>query len=680
MYIDVILPLHLDSLFTYRLPKTSTDNNKSMPRIQRGMRVLVPFGTNKTYIAIVVNIHEKHSGQYAIKNVIDVLDEKPILTSQQFHLWQWISDYYISSLGDIYTAAVPSEMKTVEGYKRYLRRTAKQGDQKNIFYESKSTDIQPLNNFQEKAYTEIKDSFSKHNVTLLHGVTSSGKTEIYIHLIEEELKKGKQVLYILPEIALTVQIMQRLQKVFGERLGIYHSKYSDSERTAVWHKQLSSQPYDIILGVRSSVFLPFSNLGLVIIDEEHEASFKQQDPAPRYHARSVAVVLADMYKAKTLLGTATPSMESYYNVISGKYGLVVLSHRHKDIQMPEIKVVDIKDLKHRKMMNGPFSPQLIESINNALAAEQQVILFQNRRGFAPTLICKECGWRPKCSGCDVSLTYHKKSDSLTCHYCGHTYKISEICPECGGTKFIDKGFGTEKIEDYVIKLFPKAKVARMDLDTTKTRSAYENIISDFSNGNTNLLIGTQMVSKGLDFDKVGVVGILNADAMLNYPDFRAYEHAFMMMCQVSGRAGRKEQRGEVILQTMSPEMPLITQVVNNDYDTYFKAMLAERKMFHYPPFTHLIYIFIKHKKEIIADTAAIELSGRLKNIFGERVLGPDKPFIARTKNYYIRKIVLKLENTLSVSKIRKQLLSTQQELLTDSRYNSINIYCDVDPL
>ncbi len=439
--------------------------------------------------------------------------------------------------------------------------------------------IKPLSLAQQDAYNGILMQMMKKDVVLLHGVTSSGKTEIYIHLIRKAIEEHKQVLYLLPEIALTVQIMERLHRVFGDRLGIYHSKYSDAERVEIWQKQLSDHPYDVILGARSAVFLPFKNLGLVIIDEEHETSFKQQDPAPRYHARSAAIVLAKMYGAKTLLGTATPSMESYYNAQQGKYGLVELKTRYKGIQLPEIQVVDVKDLRHRKMMSGPFSPQLLAAVREALKNGQQAILFQNRRGFAPMVECKVCGWVPKCKNCDVSLTLHKSINLLTCHYCGYTYPVPTECPNCGSTEIMGRGFGTEKIEDQIAEIFPEAKIARMDLDTTRTRNAYERLIADFSEGRTNLLIGTQMVSKGLDFDKVSVVGILNADSMLNYPDFRAYEHAFMMMAQVSGRAGRKGKRGLVILQTKNPTLPVIGQVVHNDYEGLYQGYPGGEKNF-----------------------------------------------------------------------------------------------------
>ncbi|MBF1627258.1 MAG: primosomal protein N', partial [Prevotella sp.] len=509
----------------------------------------------------------------------------------------------------------------------------------------------------------------------------SGKTEIYIHLIQKAINEHKQVLYLLPEIALTVQITERLKAVFGNRLGIYHSKYSDAERVEIWKKQLSSNPYDVILGARSAVFLPFHRLGLVIIDEEHEQSFKQQDPAPRYHARSAAIVLAQMYAgAKTLLGTATPSMESYYNAKQGKYGLVELSRRYKDIQLPSIEVVDMKDLYRRKMVSGPFSPRLLSAVRGALERGEQAILFQNRRGFAPMIECRQCGWVPKCPNCDISLTYHKSMNYLSCHYCGYTMKVPEQCPCCESKDIRGRGYGTEKIEDEIHSIFPEARIARMDLDTTHTRNAYERLINDFSTGKNNLLIGTQMVTKGLDFGKVSVVGILNADSMLNYPDFRAYEQAFMMMSQVSGRAGRKGKRGEVILQTKTPDLPVIQYVVHNDYPTFFKELLDERREFHYPPFYHLVYVYLKHRDENIVNTAGVELGSRLRDIFGARVLGPDKPAVARVKTLSIRKIVLKLENGIDYPRVRQYLRGVLDAMMKDKRYGALQVYYDVDPL
>ena len=541
--------------------------------------------------------------------------------------------------------------------------------------------VNPLNEHQQRAYHSILENFQSKNVCLLHGITASGKTEVYIHLIEETIRQGKQVLYLLPEIALTAQITERLQRVFGSRLGIYHSKFPDAERVEIWQKQLKPEGhYDIILGVRSSVFLPFHNLGLVIVDEEHETTYKQQDPAPRYHARDTAIVLAGMHGAKVLLGTATPSIDTYHNALAGKYGLVQLGERYKDMQLPDIRIVDIKELARKKMMNGPFSPDLLAEVRRALEQHEQVILFQNRRGFAPMVECRVCGWVPKCKNCDVSLTYHKGLNQMTCHYCGATYDVPHLCPACGSVELVNRGFGTEKIEDHIRAVFPDAKVARMDLDTTRSRSAYERIISDFQSGRTHILIGTQMVSKGLDFDHVSVVGILNADTMLNYPDFRAHERAFQLMAQVAGRAGRRDKRGLVILQTKSPELPVIRQVVANDYRAMYDEQTGERTVFHYPPFCRLIYVYLKHRKEEVAAQAANILAAWLRTAFGERVLGPDKPPVGRVQLLFIKKIVIKLDLGMSGSKVRDYLLTAQQRLLADERFRSLTVYYDVDPM
>lgn len=754
-YVDVIVPLPLEGTFTYSVPHNLAE------RVRFGVRVAVTFGASKVHTAIVVRVHQDKPA-FNVKDIVDVIDDQPMLLEQQYQLWQWLSGYYMAPLGDVYNAALPAGLKVEENYKPrtetyidlceplrneqslnvaldLLKRARNQREalmhflrishwetiegtqtaepvvditreelmnvshcsyaviknlvERKILFtyerevgrlndhgEEHLENVKRLNEAQQEAYNQIVFQFLKKNVVLLHGVTSSGKTEIYIHLIKKALEEKKQVLYLLPEIALTVQITSRLRHVFGDKLGIYHSKYSDAERVEIWKKQLSHHPYEVVLGARSAVFLPFQRLGLVIIDEEHETSFKQQDPSPRYHARSAAIVLARMYGAKTLLGTATPSVESYYNACRGKYGLVTLTSRYKDIQLPEIRVVDTKDLQRRKMMTGPFSPPLIAAVNEALKSGQQVILFQNRRGFAPMIECRTCGWVPKCTNCDVSLTMHKSMNLLTCHYCGYTYRIPTACPACGGTDLRGRGYGTEKVEEYVGQLFPEARVARMDLDTTRTRNAYGRIIDDFSSGRTNLLIGTQMVSKGLDFDRVSVVGILNADAMLNYPDFRAYEHAFMMMAQVSGRAGRKGQRGKVFLQTKNKELPIIRQVVENDYQGFYEALLEERRLFSYPPFHRLVYVFLRHRHDEVVESAGIEMGSRLRQGLGERILGPDKPSIARVKNLHIRKIVIKLENGIDQKAVRLYLRTVQQQLLQDKRYAALQVYYDVDPM
>lgn len=541
--------------------------------------------------------------------------------------------------------------------------------------------LNELNVHQQRAFDEIRASFRVKNVCLLHGVTSSGKTEIYIHLIDETVRQGKQVLYLLPEIALTTQITERLKRVFGSRLGIYHSKFPDAERVEVWQKQLSHEPYDIILGVRSSLFLPFQRLGLVIVDEEHENTYKQQDPAPRYHARNAAIVLASMCGAKTLLGTATPSVESWYNATEGgKYALVELKERYKEIQLPEIIPVDIKELQRKKRMNGPFSPLLLQYVREALEQKEQVILFQNRRGFAPMIECHTCGWVPKCKNCDVSLTYHKGLNQLTCHYCGYTQPVPRQCPACEGVDLRNRGFGTEKIEDDVKAIFPEARVARMDLDTTRTRTAYERIIHDFQQGRTDILIGTQMVSKGLDFDHVSVVGILNADSMMNYPDFRAYERAFQLMAQVAGRAGRKNKRGRVVLQTKSIDHPIIPQVMHNDFEGMVAGQLAERQLFRYPPYYRLVYVYLKHRNEQLLDVMAQTMAAKLRAVFGARVLGPDKPPVARIQTLFIRKIVLKIETNAPMARARQLLVQVQQEMVAEDRFKSLIVYYDVDPM
>lgn len=755
IYADIILPLPLDSLFTYSVPDSLAG------RVGQGIRVLVPFGKSKTYVGLVVRTHN-NKPDFNVKDISTVMDDAPVVNAVQLELWRWMADYYLSSVGDVMNAALPSGLKSEDGYTAktetyvslapeyhserairvaldVLKRATAQlkvfetfltlshwdtisGDtcaepvaevsRDELMNETHSTSavfrnlvvrkflntyereigrlnnagephpelIKPLNEAQQTAYNNIVFSFLKKNVVLLHGVTSSGKTEIYIHLIRQAIERRQQVLYLLPEIALTVQIRQRLQRVFGNRLGIYHSKYSDAERVEIWKKQLSAAPYDVILGARSAVLLPFTNLGLVIIDEEHETSFKQQDPAPRYHARSVAIMLARKFGAKVLLGSATPSLESWNNAHTGKFGLVSLMQRYNDIRLPEIEVVDIKDLQRRKMMSGPFSPRLMAAVRKALDNGEQAILFQNRRGFAPMIECRECGWVPHCDKCDVSLTYHKSLGQLTCHYCGTTYTVPEVCPCCGSRNLRGRGYGTEKVEDYVMELFPDARVARMDLDTTRTRNAYERLISDFSAHKTDILIGTQMVSKGLDFDKVSVVGILNADSMLNYPDFRAYEHAFMMMAQVAGRAGRKGKQGLVILQTKSPQLPVITQVVRNDCEGLFADQLEERQAFCYPPFCHLIYVFLKHRDDAVVASASMRLGDILRGWFGSRVLGPDKPSVSKVKTLNIRKIMLKLENGIDLAKVRLYLRKAQAMMGQDAKYRSVQIYFDVDPL
>lgn len=754
-YVDVILPLPLEGTFTYSVPESM------VAQVRMGVRVLVPLGRSKTYTAMAVRLHSEKP-EFETRPIIQVIDAEPVLIEQQLRLWQWISTYYMSPIGDVFKAALPAGLKAEENYRpktvrcvtlpanlrseqslhmalTILKRALKQHQTFSTYLElshwseidgetppahiaeiacdelqnaANASDavlrqliqrnflelyhrevgrlntsgeyhperIQPLSAAQQAAEDSIREQFNEKNVVLLHGVTSSGKTEIYIHLIKKAIDEGKQVLYLLPEIALTVQMTRRLQNVFGSRLGIYHSKYSDAERVEIWKKQLSSEPYDVILGARSAIFLPLTRLGLVIVDEEHETSFKQQDPAPRYHARSTAIMLARMYEwAKVLLGTATPSMESYHNACTGKYGYVQLTTRYKDVAMPEIRVVDTKDLYHRKMMRGAFSPDLLEAMRTALRNKKQVLLFQNRRGFAPMVECKVCGWVPKCKNCDVSLTYHRSMNLLTCHYCGYTYPVPKQCPNCESTELLGRGYGTEKIEDRVRELFPEARIARMDLDTTRSAGAYGRIIDDFSCGRTDILIGTQMITKGLDFSGVTVVGILNADTMLNYPDFRAYEQAFQMLSQVSGRAGRRDERGLVILQTKSADLPVIQQVVAGDFQTFARDLLEERSMFRYPPFYHLVSVYLRHRNEQLVDSAAIEMASRLRQAFADRVLGPDKPAVARVKTESIRKIVIKLEQGINLPLARQCMAEARTQLLQDKRYAAMTVFFDVDP-
>jgi len=544
-------------------------------------------------------------------------------------------------------------------------------------------DPKKLNKDQSIAIKQIKSQFEKHNVVLLHGITSSGKTEIYIHLIKEQLKKGKQVLYLLPEIALTTQIINRLKKVFGNIVGIYHSKFSDSERVEIWNKMISednNNSYRVILGVRSSVFLPFKNLGLIIIDEEHENTYKQFNPAPRYHARDAAIYLAGLFKAKTLLGTATPSYEAIYNCKSNKYGYIELNSRFLDLQLPEIIISDIKQASRKKQMRSHFSDLLLNNIGEALENNEQIILFQNRRGFSPFIECTDCGWVPKCKQCDVSLTYHKHFNNLSCHYCGYTINMVSVCPHCGSSEIYTRGFGTEKIENEISIFFPNAKISRMDLDSTRKKQAYFNILRDFENHEVDILIGTQMVTKGLDFNHVSLVGILNANNMLNFPDFRAFERSFQLMAQVSGRAGRKNKRGKVIIQTATPEHPVIKFVVNNEYFNLYKWQINEREKFNYPPFTRLIRITVKHKdrSELIINSNL--LANELKKIFGKRVLGPEFPPVNKIQNWYLKNILIKIEKNKSSVKAKQIIKSVVIQLKTDLRFRKSIIIYDVDPM
>lgn len=795
------------------------------PLLQSGSRVVVSFGRKKYYTAIVAFLHDNEPKEYETKEIVSLLDERPILRRPQLQFWEWIAEYYLCSVGDVYKAALPSglklesetyvvlnpdfeedpdnrlrerellllatlrnkdkmsvqELEKESGLKNilpvlrsllekdavfvsehlrenyrprteaYVRICCTPGDEealhrafdavrsakkqetlliayldlsqfmrkgqlrevsrkelleradvtpavlaalvkKGLFevYKKEISRFAPttvqvqelpvLTDAQMQAFNEIHKTFASHQVSLLHGVTSSGKTEIYIRLIDGVLRSGRQVLYLVPEIALTTQLTTRLQRVFGDRLSIYHSKFSDNERVEIWNSLLNDRSPGVVLGVRSSIFLPFSDLGLVIVDEEHESSYKQYDPAPRYHARNAAIVLASLHGAKTLLGSATPAIESYYNAQQGKYGYVRLTTRYEGLELPEIVTADLKELRRKRRMTGNFSPELLKLATPALERGEQVILFQNRRGFAPMVECKSCAWVPKCRHCDVSLTYHKRYNQMVCHYCGAVYEVPRICPACNEPSIEVRGFGTERIEEDVEHIYPDYKVARMDLDTTRSRNAYEQIIDEFAQRKSRILIGTQMVTKGLDFDHVSVVGILSADTMMNYPDFRAHERAFQMMAQVAGRAGRKHHKGTVVLQTSDPSHPLIQQVIRHDYEAMYRTQIAERQQFCYPPFFRLIYIYLKHRDEGLLNDLSVRYASLLRNVFGSRVLGPDNPPVARVQSLYIRKIVLKVEVTASMSKVKELLRRVYENMLADERFKSLVLYYDVDPM
>jgi len=544
-----------------------------------------------------------------------------------------------------------------------------------------------LTDFQQNAYDEISKAFTDKDVVLLHGVTSSGKTELYIKFIREALDKGQQVLYLLPEIALTTQTINRLKKYFGERVGVYHSRFNENERAEIWNKVLirsktedaGGSSYDIILGARSAVFLPFSNLGLVIVDEEHDSSFKQYDPSPRYNGRDAALYLAHLHDAKTILGSATPSIESYYNCQEGKYALVGMTERYRNMEMPEISVVNLREEIRWKRMKSHFTSVLVNQLTDALGKGEQAIIFQNRRGFSLRLECETCGWMPTCRNCDVTLVYHKQSNQLRCHYCGYTTFIPEKCPECKGTSLKMKGFGTEKVEEELGLLFPAARIARMDLDTTRTRHSHQKIINDLEERKIDILVGTQMVTKGLDFENVSTVSILDADNMLGFPDFRSAERSYQLMAQVSGRSGRKNKRGRVIIQTHNPKHPVILDVVNHDYKAMYEQQLVDRRKFKYPPFYRLVLVKIKHKDAAVLNRASDELAKRLRSLFGNRVLGPEYPLVSRIMNYYLKQIIVKIERSASQTEMKKKLMQVMEEFSKLKEFSPLRLVIDVDP-
>ena len=811
-FVNVVLPLAISKAYTYRVPQNLVNN------IAIGKRVVVQFGRNRVYTAIIFSISDKAPVAYEAKYILDVLDEFPIVTAQQLALWEWMSAYYLCTLGEVMQAALPSALKLASETKVTLNPDAEYDkstltdkefllldaleiqpvlaiseivkilDQKTVFpilralfdkgmitiseeltekYRAKTKTYVQLNSFyadaanrkdlfdllerapkqvdvlqaylqlaktqneiaksdlleasdasaatlqalvakevftlveqevsrlsgveadlaaefilsppQQEALNQLKASLQEKEVCLVHGVTASGKTEIYIRLIEEYLAKGKQVLYLLPEIGLTTQVIQRLQKIFGTKIGVYHSKFNDNERAEIWQKVLIGD-YQVVLGARSAVFLPFNNLGLVVVDEEHENSFKQFDPAPRYHARDSAVFLASLFKAKVILGSATPSFESYYNAKIGKYGLITLSERYGGVQLPDIQVVSIPDETKRKTMQSHFTSVLLSEIKGALARKEQIILFQNRRGYAPVLLCATCGYTPKCINCEVSLTYHKSSGKLHCHYCGYRQDTVPLCPACGSTKIEHKGFGTEKVEDELSLIFPEARIARMDVDATRTKYGFQQLITDFEDKKIDILVGTQMVAKGLDFANVSTIGILNADSMLNFPDFRAFERSYQLLAQVSGRAGRRDIRGKVIVQAHDIHHRVLQQVIDNDYEGLFQTELIERRNYKYPPLYRLISLCIKHKDPVKLNQIAEYVAALLRQQFGDRVLGPEAPFVNRIRNYYLQDILLKVEKEgLSAQKVKIALQQILQSFEQEVLSKGCIIQVDVDP-
>lgn len=812
-FIDVILPIPIQNLFTYSI------NKDEAHFLKPGMRVTVPFGKSKVYTSIVYQVHTQEPSAYKTKEIEQILDEKPIVTSIQIQHWEWIASYYMCTLGEVMKAAVSRafllesetvislnqntnielntlsdeellvieafqmqkelrihevkdivnkksvlpmlhrlvdkgivvskeevveqykpklikyvklqpQMESEEGLKKLLETLSAAVKQKQVVLHyfsmrSKSTKpiptkelqtqsgvsssvlkaliskgileefviqkdrvnyegdsakaIKKLSKSQEDAFNSIQQSFKSKNVTLLHGVTASGKTEIYVKLIQKAVQEGKQVLYMLPEIALTTQLIVRLQHYFGEQISVYHSKYSISERVEVWRNVIENKSKaQIIIGARSSLFLPFQELGLIIIDEEHEPSFKQYSPAPRYHARDAAVVLANLHKSKVLMGSATPALETYFNAKDNKYGLVSLTERFGNVKLPEIKLVSLRESYHKKKMKGHFSQELIQEIEKTLSKGEQVILFQNRRGFSPTVECMTCGHSPQCPNCDVSLTYHQQKKQLRCHYCGYHIAMLEACMACGSAHLDTKGLGTEQIETELKSLFPDRKIARMDQDTTKGKHAYEKLIEGLEQGEVEIMVGTQMLAKGLDFRNVSLVGVMNADNLLNFPDFRALERSFQLLLQVSGRAGRTESQGRVIIQTFNPKHPLLQQVVQHDFIEMYDSQIQERYDFKYPPYYRLIKIAVKDKKFVKMQTAANWFSQSLKNVFKDNTLGPEQPPVGRVRNEYITNILIKIPKNQSLTKTKDIIRKIERNFLSIKEFRSVKLLIDVD--
>jgi primosomal protein N' (replication factor Y) len=760
-FAEIILPLPLYDRFTYRIPDDLVE------KVKPGVRVLVQFGKRKNYSALVIALTHTAPQGFEIKPVLSVLDDNAVVHPVNLGLWNWMSDYYMSPLGEVMNAAMPSalklqgsdglvevkykektkttigirpDLKVPETWEITMKSLAKASKQKILLQhfanmsglfddkkiatidkkkllevsgisegvlnqlvgkgflsihkeavsrigspQAEQADMNLLNARQQEAIEQIRGQFLQKQVVLIHGVTASGKTEIYIHLIEEACRQGKQVLYLVPEIALTPQVVFRLNKVFGGKVGVYHSKMSDAERVEIWNKVLQSsqgrsEGYQIVLGARSAVFLPFAQLGLIIVDEEHENSYKQYDPAPRYNARDMAVVLGQQHKAPVLLGSATPSFESYLNARNGKYGMVKLTQRYGIAEMPKVIIADLQRAFKRRQMVSMLSPELYENMQLSLEAGGQVILFQNRRGYSPFVECMECGWIPRCVNCDVSLTYHKKHDRLTCHYCGHHIKLPHQCLRCQAVQLKTRGLGTEKIEDEITKLFPQARVARMDLDTTHSKTAFDKIIHQMETRKIDILVGTQMVTKGLDIEHVSLVGVLNADNLLNFPDFRSHERAFQLLAQVSGRSGRREKEGRVVIQTSQPTHPVIEFLKNGDYEGFFRKHIAERKAFFYPPWFRMIKIVAKHKNPVILDAAALFLAMALRNMQKFIVLGPEYPLIGRVQQLYTKEIWLKIARNKKPADIKKSVQEVVEATKRQPGNSSLIINTDVDPM
>ncbi|MDC1355608.1 primosomal protein N' [Flavobacteriaceae bacterium] len=812
-FIDVILPLSLERNFTYAITKAEADF------IKIGVRVAVPFGKSKVYTGLVYSIHDNEPTAYDAKSIHSILDESAVVNPFQFKLWEWMSSYYLCSMGEIMRAALPNafllesetiislnptsgfdvtmfkddeylvyealqqqsslkveeinaiidrknsfpvlkrlldqnvialDQELLEKYKPKLIRcvrlhpnyqhenglqdlienlknaskqreivlsyfnlanSTKQIKVADLKLKSKATSTQiktlidkqvfeeyhfqtdriqfqnseddaskELNLHQITALDEIDQAFETYTTVLLHGVTSSGKTELYVKKIEAILEQGKQALYLVPEIALTSQLVQRLEKYFGNQIAVYHSRYSQNERLEVWNHVLNnSENARVVIGARSSIFLPFSNLGLVIIDEEHEQSYKQFDPSPRYHARDTAIVLAGLYQAKTLLGSATPSIESFYNATKeNKFGYVALTKRFNNVLMPEIELVDLTDKYKRKRMTGHFSDRLITEIKAALDMDSQVILFQNRRGYSPVVSCNTCGHTPECPNCDVSLTFHQYKNQLRCHYCSHTIAMQQFCGACGGVDIDSKGFGTEQIQQEVELLFPEAKVARMDLDTTRGKYSYDRIISSFENKEVDILVGTQMVTKGLDFRHVKLVGVLNADQLINFPDFRAHERSFQLLQQVAGRAGRTDTRGKVIIQSYNPHHTILQQVSINDYQSMFVEQLEDRRIYKYPPYCRLIKLTLKHKDYNKVNEGAEWLATSLRHVFNANVLGPEFPVVSRIRNQYHKNILIKIPQNQSLTKTKSVLQKIKLRFLSTRDFRAVRLLINVD--